>query len=72
MLRQASLLQQAHDEGSQSHAVGGELWTRPDFTHQPVQDFCGRTWSWTKKKALECRLINEYKKKISGDIYQFW
>lgn len=51
MMWQASLLQQAHEEGSQPHAVRGELRTRPDFTHQPVKDFCGGTWSRTKKKA---------------------
>lgn len=25
-----------------------------------------------KKKALERRLMDEHKKEISGDIYQFW
>lgn len=65
----ASLLQQAHEEGSQPHAVGGELRTHPDFTHQLVKDLCGGTWSWEKRLpvASDKRVEDE-----SGDIYQLW
>lgn len=33
-----NLLKQAHDEGSQSHAVAAELGTFPDFGDQAVKD----------------------------------
>lgn len=40
---QSSQVKQAHDEGSQSHAVAGELGTLSDFRDQAVQDPGRRT-----------------------------
>lgn len=61
------VLKQPHDEGSHSHAVGGELRALSDFGDQTVEDLggwtCSSLWTYNNK----CQAIVKFSVSVQTD-----